>query len=622
MTHPSIRHFVSSRRSAIAVTMAIALVPLILLIGIAVDITFLSQARTQTAFASQAAAASATRIAAATYSLEVSQGVASSTAAQQAINAANEAGNDWFTADLGNYVRGTLVSGPITKTTYDGGTTGAVSTSAPPNFSATVSSSTSYPPIFDPIFGSTKNWVYGSTASATTQFAYAQVLLLLDTSGSMLIGADPTDITALQEDTVCPANTVLSATNTGNVIPGGFALADGNYAPNDNNAIPTDNDGVTISTAATPNYSGTYSSNGSIGSCNSNYGLKLPNQYASGASGTSPGSPCAFACHWASTPASGYSPDYYGIARRNSSTINLRIDILFKATEQVIQDMQSSEAVASQLSVGVYQFNTDVYSIVNGSTGSNASNQPEATTDLASALTAVNGDDYKQNPSEIAVPQIINGNTVTASQFFANEGGDTDFPLAIKDLEAGDASTLSSSNKLQPMTASGSGNTASTPQKFLIIVTDGFEDDSANNGGLTPNTAAGYTPEGEMTSITAESAKNGVCSYLKNTLGYTIYVLYVQYYPVASLNYYNPASGIYRIPNSYTKTDYGSTYANASVQQLTETPSTTTSPTALALQACASSPNDFAQASDSTTIEADLQTLLKSALSSTIRLTN
>jgi len=40
-----LQRFSKTRRSAIAVTMAIALVPLVLLIGIAVDVTFLSQDR-------------------------------------------------------------------------------------------------------------------------------------------------------------------------------------------------------------------------------------------------------------------------------------------------------------------------------------------------------------------------------------------------------------------------------------------------------------------------------------------------------------------------------------------------------------------------------------------------
>jgi hypothetical protein len=97
-----------------------------LLVGIAVDFTFLYQTRTQTAFASQAAAAQALRIAAATYALEVSYDnaqVANGTlvatpaqinaaASERAIIAGQTAGNLWFASELGNLSRATMTSAP------------------------------------------------------------------------------------------------------------------------------------------------------------------------------------------------------------------------------------------------------------------------------------------------------------------------------------------------------------------------------------------------------------------------------------------------------------------------------------------------------------------------------
>ncbi len=258
------------------------------------------------------------------------------------------------------------------------------------------------------------------------------------------------------------------------------------------------------------------------GSCTSGNGLKSPtvlSNYQGGtATGTAAaGTPCALACHFSSTSApNGLPADYYGLARAEGVT--LRLDVLFSATEQVIQDMETSEAVANQLSVGVYQFNTDVFPIATGAAGDSL---PEATSNLSSALSAVEAVDYKKTPTETAIPQLINGTQVssTPSSTVANIGGDTDFPLSLSDLQSGNAFALKGGQK-QPLTAAGTGGPASTPLKFMFIVTDGLEDDRSRNGD--GNSTVGYNVEGEMTSIAGEGANNvntGSCVTLKKTLG-------------------------------------------------------------------------------------------------------
>jgi hypothetical protein len=637
MKKPYFFGFAKTRRAAIALTLAIALVPLVMLIGIAVDFTILSQARTQSAFASHAAAVAATRTAAATYAVEVSHGTAAATAASQAINSANEVGNVWFDADLGSYSRATLLS-RSTNTTYDGLSNGQTNSAVPPNFTATVTDRTSYPPAFNPIFGKTSNWVYNTSGAATTQFSYAEIVMMLDTSGSMLIGANSSDITTLEEGTVCPAYGEINATQSpGNYIPGEAPMNStiGYQYQNDSAA---DDDQVTLSDIKTytPGSKATVTGSGSPyiytdpnGTCqsgNPNYGLQPPT--TDGYTGNTPGVPCALACHFSSLPSTGpngssYTADYYGLAR--SEGVTLRIDVLFTATEDVISDMESSEAVANQLSVGVYQFNDDVWPIVTGATGSNSGVLPEATTDLASALTAVEAVDYKKTPSETTIPQLITNQTVstTPSETVANTGGDTNFPLSLSDLEAGHAFSLKNGN-YQPITAgSSNGSTAAAPLKFMFIVTDGLEDDSLSNGA-TGDTSYPNNYEGEMTSIAGETAGTGTCSYLKNTLKFTVYVLYVDYYPLANNAYYASPTPGPRDTNTATNTDFSSDN-NASLKALTfesNYNAAPTSPTALALQACASSPNDFYQAGSSTEIQTALSTMLKSALASTIRLTN
>jgi hypothetical protein len=183
-------------------------------------------------------------------------------------------------------------------------------------------------------------------------------------------------------------------------------------------------------------------------------------------------------------------------------------------------------------------------------------------------------------------------------------------------LEAGNVFAKSAGGGKQALTSAGTGTTSTTPLKFMFIVTDGMEDDSPSNGSSSSSNV-----EGEMTSIAGETAGTGTCSSLKNTLGFTVYVLYVDYYPVANDAYYAAPTPGPRTTNSATNTDYPAD-TNQSVQVITETPTLATSPTAEALQACASSPSDFYQASSSAQIQTALAEMLKSALASTIRLTN
>jgi len=172
-----IRRFAASRRSAVAIIMALSLSPLVLLVGIAVDVTFLYQARTQTAFASQAAAAQALRIAASTYAIEVANApttesaqVVDSDASARAITAGQNEGDLWFAADLGSLTRASLSSEStkISNLNTNGASVGA------PVFQAQVTDNASYPPIFAPLFGKPNtNWAYVSNATATTSYAYA-----------------------------------------------------------------------------------------------------------------------------------------------------------------------------------------------------------------------------------------------------------------------------------------------------------------------------------------------------------------------------------------------------------------------------------------------------------------
>jgi hypothetical protein len=646
MISRTFRRFAASRRSAVAVIMAISLVPLMLLVGIAVDFTFLYQSRTQTAFASQAASTQALRIAAATYALEVANGSTSTVAAQHAIAAGNTLGNLWFDANLGSLTRATLAS-RSTNTTYDGNTTGVANPNLPPNFTAVVTDTASYPPIFNPLFGSTRNWSYSSNATGTSSYAYAQILLMLDTSGSMLIGANQPDILTMERGSVCPIYTAFQPSDyqpKSAVFynsPAGYyttalnSLSSGYYT----DAIKegqANSDGDELDFTTIPNYSDptkTSPNTDNTGHCASGHGAGSAYLYYSGQNATAPAIDCALACHSSQNTftANGttYPADLYGLAR--SENVTLRIDVMFSATEQVIKDMQSSEAVANQLSVGIYQFNADVLPIATGSSGAastaggSGDALPEATTDLAGALSAVQAVDYKVTPSETKIPLLQYENTayskanLAANPEVTKEGGVTNFKLSMADLISGTFPTTTQGKLVN----AGAGATAATPLKFMFIVTDGMDDSDAGNGGGE----SGVRVIGDMTSISGENAGTGNCSAIKK-LGYTVYVLYVTYYPLADTSYYRYSMNA----NAATLADFSAKFpsaGSATAQTLSEVPSVTSlpqrytqSPEAQALQACASNAADFYQASSASDIQTALNQMLKSALASTIRLTN
>jgi Flp pilus assembly protein TadG len=618
------------KRSAVAIIFAISIVPLIYLIGLAVDYTFVSLDRTKVEFAAQAAATHALRIATSTYAYEQStsyavSGVTSAQAAADAVTAGNTAGNLWFNAEVG------ITSRANVTLTNSGSIVAPLPTTpgSTPTFKATVTASVTYPPFFNTLFKASAPWVVPISATAQATFSYAEILLMLDTSQSMMIPPDATDVVTQEQNTVCPAVNLIST----NELIGNATLIP-TAPPEQYEFNSADGDAVNFQNV--PNYSTASSPNDDKEPCKIGFSGAIPGA----SSATAAATPCAFACHFATTNAKSttgqtliggghqtFPADYYGIAREHGTP--LRIDTLMQATEQVISDMQTSQAVTGQLSVGVYQFNTDVYPLVQGSPNNDP--LPEATTDLTTALKTVNGVDYTQTPTETAIPQLINmTTTVNAAGTTAGLNGDTNLRKSLADLLAGNLFPKTLSGQLQPLGASGTGLTNTTPQKFMIIVSDGLEDESTNNFGGedsngaeygTNNTTGGYhNVEGEMTSVVGEAANSGTCSALK-MLGFTVYVLFIDYDALANISYYEPAIGIGRPMNAETLADYPSA-AQDSTRDLTFVPSTTTSPTALALQACASSSADFKEANSSASIKSAMQTILKSALASTIRLTN
>jgi hypothetical protein len=474
--------------------------------------------------------------------------------------------------------------------TYSGG-----AGSTAPGFTAAVSYNGGYPPIFGSLFHSTNIWSFSNAVTATTQYTYSEILLMLDTSNSMLIGATSSDVTTLDEYSVCMKTGYLANSSGLNPLNFGGLGVIYEYQAGDNDQV----DFTKVANYVDP--SGTASD--TSGTCAAGYrdtNIVVGGQTYSGA----PLVPCALACHTTTAKAAdGYYADLYGNARRLGAT--LRLDVVFSATEQVINDMISATQIAGHMSVGVYQFNADVAAIAKGGGGDPL---PEATTNLQTALSEVQADDYNKTPGETAIPVLI-GSIYTGVTTQEVNDGNTNLALSLTDWLNGNASGGAA------ISASGSGITAATPKKFMFLVTDGLEDSGPGNlGGVN-----GQRVMGEMTGVLAESAGTGVCSQLKS-LGFTVYVLYVPYTPVPHITFYTAAYDPQTDP--YTNTDYPAV-TNGDEQEMVEGTGATngTAPDLAALKACASSTNDFFEADQSSQISTALQQMMTQAMPSTTRVT-
>jgi len=623
------------RRGAVGILFGLSLVPLILLIALTIDFSFFVEARSQIQLAADASATHAIRAATGTYALETTQGVGNTTASSDAIAAGECAGENWFQAQLGQlptaYVPNQTPC-PASGTTNP--TVVVNATTDPSGFTASVNYDGIYPPIFNPLFHDSQNWNIAGTSGAAAQYSYVEILMLLDTSNSMLLGATPSDIYKMDINTVCIPAAAVTNSSTGalsissNSSPrwgGDSALIDTRHAGigNNNNEnydpSPTGSNAIPFATAgAIPRYT-PGGGDGTTGSCNPSGRLNTfdptdwpgNNGYAT--------TPCALACHTTTGTSSltGKSADLYGYDRYLGVT--LRLDLVLQATEQVITSMIDAEQATQQFSVGIYQFNNDVSVLVPNGAVIGTQGAPwdqahdlnyEASYDLPGVLQAVQGIDYSYKP-ETSFPPVN-----------AVDDGNTNFPTSLKDFNNGNATN---NIPLQAVTQATEGYTASNPAKDIFIVTDGMEDECGSSCNST-------RVIGEMTGVAAENGTSqlnpAVCKLLKNK-GFTVYVLYIDYYPPPILTYYTQysVSHVYSIDaasDAYTNEDFPG-IANGSAQQDAEATTMTginnPPPNEQGLQACASSTADFYEATDSTQIATDMSAMLKSALSSATRLT-
>jgi Flp pilus assembly protein TadG len=633
-----IARFQKSRRGAVAVIFALSLLPLVLMVGLAIDFSFFAEARSQIQLAADAAATHAIRAAAGTYALETNSTNPTYTVTQataDAVAAGQTAGDNWFTAQVG-----------ALPTAYIPGAGGnnnpdvtVTPTTSPAGFTASVVYTGNYPPFFDRLFKSSAIWAVSGTSKAAAQYSYVEIMMMLDTSQSMLIGSNAADINTLSYNTACTSPTYVTISSQSSAVPfsGTSPLFESPHPPNgavtdtyEYDTTGVDNDQVNFQNLVnyTPN-NGTNDAEG--GSCKTGYiQTNLYNYPTEQATYNNTGyvaAPCAFACHDVSTTVTRgttkYSMDFYGLARylydsqgRTSTSVQLRLDKVLQATEQVLTSMIANEQASNQYSVGLYQFNNDVSVLASGTQGTSSDPSYEATSNLSTVLSAVYGIDYT-HAVETTFPPVN-----------AIDDGNTNFATSMNDLFNGNA-TEGGSGTATKLGAGGNGNTQTTPIKDLFIVTDGMEDQCCSTARVM----------GEMTSYASETgalSSSAVCGQFKNR-GFNVYVLYINYNPVPTLSYYTYYYG--SPPDAFMSADYplvidpSEHTETVPVSQTGLTALNATypadSPNMEALRACSgpattnTSPAStyFYTATDGPTIAKQLSLILQSAIGTSIRVT-
>ncbi len=482
-----LREFGRARRGAVSVMFAAAAVPMLGLVGLAVDYGIWNQANSGLALAANVAALTAVKVAA-------NAQLATDPNAQ---TEGRNAGTQWFLAEVGSTSQ-TVV-----------GTTNVTLASGYPNVSvtmgATVTATVTYSGTVKSLFGGMLFHVLsypisGEASASIASAPYLNVELLLDNSSSMQIGATTADQATMMALTPCDPYNWYNGS--------GYQVAQdafGNYAYNVPGYPPYDGG---IQNNAN-NYTGITASsefNGATMLVPQNIGAwegpscdpLLTSPYKG--TGIQAGPPCAFACHWDTAGGPGgnnssTSKDLYGTARKYGVTI--RFDLLKNAVQTIITAMQNDDEAIHNLNIGIFTFNTGVTQIY-------PANGSEAGDSWSTASSLVGYPPASVGAQETGIIPVVGSLGTVNGQLVNNDN--TAFTESMTTLQ---------SQYLR--TAAGNGTVATAPRKVLMIITDGFLDDP-NNG---------------QRSAFPSSACNG----FKN-LGYTVYVIYTPYYPLMLINYF------------------------------------------------------------------------------------
>ncbi len=197
---------------------------------------------------------------------------------------------------------------------------------------------------------------------------------------------------------------------------------------------------------------------------------------------------CAFACHQMDKP----TTDYYSLAKKLGVTT--RIDVVRKATQNLMSSAENTETVAEQYRMAIYDFGAAAESI--------DAKSPDAV--KISDLTS----DLGKSASDAEAIQLM---TIPYQGYNSDRQSNFKSILQFMDKE---------------IPSSGDGLSAASPQKILFMVSDGTNDsyDCAYSNG---NTCRRITP--------IDTQK---CQAMK-ARGVRIAVLYTTYLPLPTNSFYN-----------------------------------------------------------------------------------
>ncbi len=479
----------ADRSSAVAVIFALLAVPMLGLVGLAIDYGVWTETYASLSLAANSAALNAAKVAAAAD-------------VQNDTNFKTEgvtAGRQWFQAELGQgalFANANAVMPTVTITISNA------------NVTANVTFSSSVRSFFGILFGRSLYPVnvFASTTIPVTSFLEA--VFMLDNSASMAIGATNADMTTLAQNSQCdPSNefTRTAANSTySQVVPNYYGIYQ--YTWNGANydgalATPVTSYGMVLKPA---NYNGGNAIHVAYCDAAAVSGGLCPmieqcptkvNGYAAYAGPT-----CVFACHSDGTKAAGLGSDLWSAARRNGLT--LRLDLVKNATNLALQQMANyNVASINNLSAAVYTFNTGLNPIY-----------PTGCTPQAVGCEA--GISFATAEAAVGSPPTAGSGVYTDSgmqPIVAAPSGNND-DTAVEESMASLASNY--------VTAAGNGTTSASPKKVLFLITDGFEDD----------------PNGTGYNGLRQAMPSSMCQAFK-TLGFTVYVIYTPYYPLMHEDY-------------------------------------------------------------------------------------
>jgi Flp pilus assembly protein TadG len=448
-----LRRFIGDTRGNIAVIFAIACIPLLSGVGCALDYAMATRMKSKLQAAADAAAVGA-----------ISQGSPAYVAAGQmgstgSVTAGNTDASNLFYANIGglNGYNNLVVTPNVVKTNT--------------NITATVSFTADVPTTFLGLIGFQKLSISGSSQAAGSLPMYLDFYLLLDVSGSM--GLPSTSAEAVRMQSINPDN--YQQYPTGCTLACHFSPQNSACTDSGTQGYPTNNYcmGYAISRVSQNGYQGLLSTNP-----NNPMGVQLPSSMVSGL----PSSLYNSLTPVANCPTAG-----------TDSCIQLRLDAVGYAVNQLFITAKNSEKLPQQFRIGLYPFIRYLYSTYFPLTSS------------------INGS--STNPSTINYA-AANLATLLDTNTNSNLGsGGTHIDTALSSMSTA-------------IVTVGNGSSSSNTLPYIFLVTDGAEDPQVKG---VPN--GGWSGSNHATTINASTD----CTPIKNR-GIVISVLYIPYQKINPVN--------------------------------------------------------------------------------------